>query len=373
MKSSALVVGVAQTALLMYAFACSAFAANTQSDRQIVEPNTTPSAAPLLYAYPLPLLPGASACYAYDLNDAGQVAGACAGLVGRGFVTGKNGSEITEVIVGEFGTAVTGINNVGQIVGSFTKASGVTAPFISDLATGITREVLVPPLATQADAVAINDRGQFIGRYYWPAPPNYYTHSYIGEFATAAIRDIDSLGGQQTYPYGINNRGMVVGASMMETHPFAPLLAFVTGPDGYGTNLVFPGQSSSSTAVAISEAGDIAGSRFIIEPRADNAFLLSAVGKLTTYTVPSGADTLPADLDANGHVLISAPTRSGNRLRHAYIGLSSGKLVDTVRLIANLPSGVHVDSPKKANKKGQFVGQASDGLAYIVCPTQSCL
>jgi probable HAF family extracellular repeat protein len=115
------------------------------------------------------------------INDIGQVAGLVTGGGDvRAFITGPNGADIAELDKKGLGTWAYGINNAGQVVGTFL------------------------------------DQGD---------------HAFITGANGAGMRDLGTLGGDDSVAYDINNAGQVVGSSETVT---GSNHAFITGPDGMG-------------------------------------------------------------------------------------------------------------------------------------------
>jgi probable HAF family extracellular repeat protein len=95
------------------------------------------------------------------LNDRGQVVGTFqSGGIDHGFLIGDRG--LTQIDIGPMGTRATGINNNGHIVGSFRDAALVERGFLRRDGPFTTIEA---PLVTRIAAVGINDRSNVVGLF----------------------------------------------------------------------------------------------------------------------------------------------------------------------------------------------------------------
>ncbi len=101
-------------------------------------------------------------------------------------------------------TAIYGLNNRGQMVGTYVNSSGATVSFVSD---GIKTKTVAVPNARQTYAYGINDRGHIVG--YYAAASGEHSFGFLlidGKFTTLAFP-----GAAQTFANGINNAGEVAG------------------------------------------------------------------------------------------------------------------------------------------------------------------
>jgi probable HAF family extracellular repeat protein len=110
----------------------------------------------------------------------------------------------------ENGTYVTGVNNLGQIVGSFDDSNGTHGFLYSDG----TWTTLDDPAATGGTfATGINDFGQIVGYYFDGTGSHgflYNGNTYI-TFDDPLATGGPSLGPGNTFGYGINDSGQIVG------------------------------------------------------------------------------------------------------------------------------------------------------------------
>src|SRR5215471_16627464 len=84
-----------------------------------------------IYSFTTIDVPGALSTNANGINDSGQIVGSFwDGLNGHGFFLDVDGSFTTIDVPGASSTGASGINNSGQIVGSFVDATGAHGFFL---------------------------------------------------------------------------------------------------------------------------------------------------------------------------------------------------------------------------------------------------
>jgi|SRR5579871_3639728 len=140
----------------------------------------------------------------WGINNSGQIVGSYStGLFGNGFV--YTAGTYTDIIVpgATAGTTPYGLNNVGQIVGSFADNAGQHG-FLFTVSTG-TYQTLDVPTAFATLAIGINDAG--VITFEWVSPGFIYSGAvfYNGKYITLNVP-----GALQSKARGINNFGSIV-------------------------------------------------------------------------------------------------------------------------------------------------------------------
>ena len=108
--------------------------------------------------------------------------------------------------LGVYGTSVNGINNLGQVVGTYWDANNIAHAFVES---GGTYTTLIYPSTDGSYTLAngINDSGQVVGTY---TDANFKSHGFVESGGTYTTID-HPLGVYGTSISGINNLGQVVG------------------------------------------------------------------------------------------------------------------------------------------------------------------
>jgi probable HAF family extracellular repeat protein len=152
--------------------------------------------------------PGATQTQAYGINNVGlgQIVGAYSdGSVNHGFTYDGSTYTTLDDPFGTNGTQLLGINNLGQIVGSYIDASGHSHGF---LYSGGGFTTLDDPSGTDTVATGINELGQIVGHY----SNGSVQHSFL--YSAGAYITLDDT----LLVSGINNSGVLVGS--YSTHGF---------------------------------------------------------------------------------------------------------------------------------------------------------
>jgi probable HAF family extracellular repeat protein len=105
------------------------------------------------------------------------------------------------------------INDLGQVVGYSTLASGDSHAFLWQAGTGMRDLGNLPNTASRTSAArAINDVGRVVGESY-TAFGDYQSHAFLWEEG-AGMQDLGTpFDGDSSVAYGINSAGQIVGQS----------------------------------------------------------------------------------------------------------------------------------------------------------------
>ena len=154
-------------------------------------------------------VPGQPGTEASGINDAGQIVGSFidARGVSHGFTQTLGGSFIVINGPGDFGTFADGINAVGQIVGSFYDARGIMHGFVR--APGGALTTIDVPGARLIEVHGITDAGQIAGMGV-SLDGDLHVYGFV-RTADGTFTTVDVPGAKQTWAGGINNSGQIVG------------------------------------------------------------------------------------------------------------------------------------------------------------------
>jgi uncharacterized membrane protein len=268
-------------------------------------------------------------------------------LVDRGVVATIDHPKATTVPAtpeGQAGTATTGIDDRGRIVGAYQGRDRIGRHFVRDRK-GRFETVDDPPGGSDFDEyVDINDRGDIVGFY----------NDAEGVTTTGFLRDnkgrftsIDVPGSMVTGPLKINDRRQVVG---IYADAEGGLHGFLWNDGDFKTIDV---TGAAATAVlGINNRGQMVGS-YIDAAGAYHGFLRDRRGAVTTLPEAPGADptmggTQPASINDHGQIVGLAYDAQGG---------SRGFLLERGVLtpIQATPDAVFT-RPLDINNRGQIVG-----------------
>ncbi|MDZ7995473.1 MAG: DUF3466 family protein [Nostoc sp. EfeVER01] len=299
-------------------------------------------------------LTGEAYSYATDINDSGEVA---INTLGKSFFYSNGSLKTISPLPGDNQLAVTGINNLGQVVGNSVNINNFTGnnPFL--YSNGLTQ-----PLPIQnAIPYAINDRTQVVGGASGLGP-----FLYGDGVAT-------SIGTPGTVAYGLNNLGQAVGILNSGR-------AFLY-ENGQTTNLgTLPGDSYSQ-ANDVNDLGQVVGSSGLTGVNDSRAFVYTSSTGLQDLGRLSPTDLFSTGLGINnlGEVVGFSGTNNnffaadGNGLR-AFL-YSDKTLYDLNNLIApSSQSGFTLTAASAINNKGQIVGRGAvngELHAFLLTPISS--
>jgi probable HAF family extracellular repeat protein len=196
------------------------------------------------------------------------------------------------------------------------------------------------PGALVTRASGINDSGQIVGSFDDAAG---ITHGFL--YSRGSFTEIDDPSAScpfvrpcGTSPSGINSSGEIVGGFEQAQGPYGQSGHGFLFSDGSYTTIDFPGAGEGTTASGINDRGQLVGD-FSITPF-DAGCFLDAGGSFTRIDFPGAEFTEDCGINNSGEIVGNAGVSSGN------IGfLFSGGTFST---LPGFPSGI--------NNKGQIVG-----------------
>jgi uncharacterized membrane protein len=248
--------------------------------------------------------PGAQHTFAYGINNTGQIVGSYNGSpifhadTARGYLlSGENYTPID--YPGGAPTVAYGINNTGQIVGQHFLNAGR----YSFLLSGGNYTPINYPGARATCECAINDTGQIVGWY----PTNYW-HAFL--LSAGAGTNIDPPIGWSFGANGINNAGQIVGV-----YYTGIWRGFLLSGGSY-TYFGYPG-ASGTDANGINNAGQIVGTYYDGAGRS-HGYLLSG-GVYTSLDIPGALQTTAYKINDNGNFVGSYQDSAGKW--HGFVSL----------------------------------------------------
>jgi probable HAF family extracellular repeat protein len=248
-------------------------------------------------------VPNAIRTMAFSINDVGQIAGVYDDSSGQhGFLYIDGMFTTLADFPGATGRTVPhGINNSGQIVGSYSFQSGGSHGFLYDHGGFTTLDV---PLSggNNTGALGINDVGEIVGIY----GDSSGQHGFLYAAGNFTALDMPGADTGTTRVLGINNSGQIVGS--YEDHP--PQSA--GGPrahgflylDGVFTMLAdVPVAGAVNTSpTGINDRGQIVGTYYNTLEDRTHMFLYDT-GVFTTFDMPGAATATPVDINNRGQIV----------------------------------------------------------------------
>lgn len=192
--------------------------------------------------YPSPAPATLLATLAYDINNTGTAVGFYTDTLGQhGYLYDIASGAYTITP-----TALTGINDAGQVTSGFSPARDINN---LNVALPIIGPAVNYPSASLTLAEGLNDLGTIVGGYTQGGVQYGFSFSN-GTYSTLMFPD-----SQFTVAFGVNNSGLVVGNFVMAAG--SPHEGFLFDGSTY-TQLSFPG-ATATEIFGINDAGDLAG------------------------------------------------------------------------------------------------------------------
>lgn len=305
---------------------------------------------------------GGSYSVATGINNLGQVVGTAqttptiiwtGDLVGfsHAFISAPNGGALTDLgQLGETGSIALGVNDAGRVVGSSALFGDTPAGFV----TGAGGAGLMPLGGSEASAgfkypVDINNLGQVVGSDGASSYPFMTGPNATGFVAIGADQSVPLPWGE---PVGINDRGQVaMSAGYLWTQ--------AGGAQALGADVF--------EATAINEAGQIVGRSLV-----GGGFISAADGGALQFLgTLGGAFSVPAGLNNLGQVVGLSETADGQR--HAFVTGAQGDALTDLELLAEIAAAGWSGLVAAAiNDLGQIAGSGligGDRHAFLLSPT----
>lgn len=309
----------------------------------------------------LGLLPGGTYSVATAINATGDAVGyanvMASGVLVEQVVAFPAGQQEPKSLghlpsYGGVAASASGINDGGDIVGSFRKADGKYRPF-RYLAGSDIKPLPGFDDVVEARAIAINNSGRIIGNLTYADGRQ---RGFV--FENGARTDIEAPApdaGKHTWAYGLNDAGHVVGAYNCG----ATTCPFVLVPEGVVNLLgMMPGRSSGY-AQAINNNGEIAiyadGYSWVLSPRRPRPVV--QYSGLPLLRAPIAGDGFGSALALHGNVaVIGAPGENGGTGAVYVYRYGDVAWVEELRLTP--------DSPIRGGRFGSSI--AFDGYTIVV-------
>jgi probable HAF family extracellular repeat protein len=273
----------------------------------------------------------------------------------------------------------TGVNERAEVVG-YAQTAVATHPFLWRQGSMTDLGVLEAGAGEYGAALGVNDSGQVVG--YGMVDAGRAAHAFLWEHGT--LRDLGTLGGKDSFAYGINNGGQIVGVSSTadgEQHAFlwqhgtmadlgaggayeindmGQIVGFIlAGASIYhaclwwraGHTDLDPSNPSFSEAVGINYQGWAVGDA--IRSGNKHAYMWRHHRMIDLGTL-GGDNSYAVDVNDQGQVLGESETGSGDS-EHGFLW-QDGTLVDLTR------RGISPDvSLHDVNDRGDIVGTVRTG------------
>jgi probable HAF family extracellular repeat protein len=254
-------------------------------------------------------------------------------------------------------TDALGINNRGDIVGSFADAHGLHG-YILRRGTFTTLDFPAQGVAATV-AKGINDRGQVVGFYVQSGSD---IHGFVWDGTT--FTQIDAPDADITYLHGINNRGQVVGHSRRDI--FALARGFVWA-NGDFTFMDIPGVlivGQRDQTMAINDGGQVVGS--FQRSGVDHGFLFGG-RDVTQIDVPSSIASRATGINNGGQIVGSF--RDASQMERGFLRNKDGSI--TVIEAPRVASIAAVGINDRSEIVGLFTMPGGDFHGFLYAPSSA--
>lgn len=202
----------------------------------------------------------------------------------------------------------------------------------------------------ESRAYGINDSGQVVGESKYS--DDWYTHAFLYE--NGVMTDIGKDVGHMSTAHAINNNGQIVGLSSFGFTPNSPQRAFLYDYDD--TNNVWVTRDLGtidggyrSAAYAINNNGQVVGTSLLPDARTWHAFICAGTAPLTDLGIVGGASSI------NDNGLIVGTSANGPYLHDV--------TTNTITMLGNLGGGYCWANA--INNSGLIVGMSYTDIVYV--------
>jgi probable HAF family extracellular repeat protein len=306
-------------------------------------------------------LPQGSDCYAYNLNDAGQVVGSSGS---NGFLW-TNGQMTSLSLPGGTISFAMGINTQGAVVGESYMSNNIPRAF--EYVGGTVYDLLLGGPQGSSYANGINSLGQIVGVATIPVGP---THAFLRDTASDTTYDLGTLGGASSEAYAINSLSQVVGSAYTAQNR---MHAFLWTPNGGMIDLgSLAGANGVSTASNVNDLTQVVG--YSTSSTYVHAFYWSQATGMTDLGTLGGNTSFAYGINNQSQVVGCADTGISGQT-HAFLWTAASGLQD---INAFLPanSGWQLQEAKAINNVGQYdvpLCQDSGGTLLSYIPVSACM
>lgn len=258
--------------------------------------------------------------------------------------------------LGGANTVPSDINDAGQITGSSdTSTSGVTHAFLYQ-PSGLMQDLGILSDGTYSTGTALNAIGQVVG-ISQTSTSVILGFLYPNPGGGGAMLDIQSLGGDNTYPRDINNAAMITGMSETTTQSFHAFCYQFPGPmQDLGT---LGGDTSEGNA--INASGQITGKADLSALSVSHAFLSNPDNPTHLIDLGTFGGDVSAGYSINDAGQITGSASLNIVLSHAFL-YQNGTLFDLNLLDINHPGGnpnFILNQGNKISQSGLITGYAT--------------
>jgi len=272
---------------------------------------------------------------------------------------------------GATATVLSGINNAGQIVGSFFTATTYLQGFIRN-ADGSLVPIALPFPFTDSPASGINSSGQVVGASFYSGTfaVQGYLRSTVGTYSTID----DPVNPNNNGAFGINDGGMIVGSYADTSNP-AFGHGFLRDTGGNFTTIDDPNMATNSNGnrytnlSGLNTLGQIVGT--YSDAAGSHGFLRSPAGVFTTIDDPNATPGTTSVRGVNNLGVIVGTFMDSSGY-HSFLRSADGSSYTTI----DYPKGT-LTGNLGINDSGDIVGSYFSSLTggqqhgFIATPTNS--